>query len=303
MARRTFPARRTTEPAQAARWSRPGGDGCSPSAVRRSPPVSVRSATPEATADADSAANRTYPFYGEHQAGIVTPAQDRLAFASMNVLDGTSRSDLRVLLKDWTVAAERMTRGQLVGDDTNLDDPPLDTGEAIGSPVGGLTITIGYGPSLFDDRFGLSARKPALLTDLPALPNENLDPELRGRRPVHPGLLGRPAGGLPRRAEPGPSRARCRRLQLDGARLRQDVVDQHDPGDPAQPARLQGRHPQHQGRSRPTSSTTTSGSARTATRPGCAAAATSSAVASRSSSRTGTGTTSRTSRTSSAGPR
>ena len=40
-------------------------------------------------ADADSAANRTYPFYGEHQAGIVTPAQDRLAFASMNVLDGT----------------------------------------------------------------------------------------------------------------------------------------------------------------------------------------------------------------------
>ena len=74
----------------------------------------------------------------------------------MNVLDGTTRSDLRVLLKDWTVAAERMTRGQLVGDDTDLDDPPLDTGEAIGSPVGGLTITIGYGPSLFDERFGLT---------------------------------------------------------------------------------------------------------------------------------------------------
>jgi deferrochelatase/peroxidase EfeB len=136
--------------------------------------------TPEASADADAAANRTYSFYGEHQAGIVTPAQDRLAFASMNVLEGTSRSDLRALLKDWTMAAERMTRGQLVGDDTNLDDPPLDTGEAIGSPVGGLTITIGYGPSLFDDRFGLAPRKPALLTDLPALPNENLDPNYVG---------------------------------------------------------------------------------------------------------------------------
>jgi deferrochelatase/peroxidase EfeB len=130
----------------------------------------------EAGADADSAATRTYPFYGEHQAGIVTPAQDRLAFASMNVLDGTTRRDLRVLLRDWTVAAERMTRSELVGDDTNLDDPPLDTGEAIGSPVGGLTITIGYGPSLFNERFGLATRKPALLTDLPALPNENLDP-------------------------------------------------------------------------------------------------------------------------------
>ena len=67
-------------------------------------------AAPVANADADSAANRTYPFYGEHQAGIVTPAQDRLAFAAMNVLDGTSRSDLRVLLQDWTVAAERMTQ-------------------------------------------------------------------------------------------------------------------------------------------------------------------------------------------------
>jgi deferrochelatase/peroxidase EfeB len=134
----------------------------------------------EAAAGADSAATRTYPFYGEHQAGIVTPAQDRLAFASMNVLDGTTPSDLRVLLRDWTVAAERMTRGKLVGDDTDLDNPPLDTGEAIGSSVAGLTITLGYGPSLFDDRFDLAARKPALLADLPALPNENLDPNYVG---------------------------------------------------------------------------------------------------------------------------
>ena len=34
---------------------------------------------------------RTIPFYGAHQAGIVTPAQDRLAFATLNVVDGTSR--------------------------------------------------------------------------------------------------------------------------------------------------------------------------------------------------------------------
>lgn len=140
----------------------------------------VSAGLPEAAADPDSAVNRTYPFYGDHQAGIVTPAQDRLAFASLNVLDGTERSDLRTLLQDWTVAAGRMTRGQLVGDDTDLDNPPLDTGEAIGSPVGGLTITIGYGPTLFDNRFGLMARKPALLAALPALPNENLDPAYVG---------------------------------------------------------------------------------------------------------------------------
>src|SRR6201999_831392 len=62
----------------------------------------------------------------------------------------------------------------------NLDDPPLDTGEAIGSPVGGLTVTLGYGPSLFDDRFGLTPCKPALLADLPPLPNEELDPDYVG---------------------------------------------------------------------------------------------------------------------------
>ena len=43
-----------------------------------------------------------------------------------------------------------------------------------------LTITIGYGPSLFDDRFGLAARKPSALADLPPLPNENLDPDYTG---------------------------------------------------------------------------------------------------------------------------
>ncbi len=66
-----------------------------------------------------------------------------------------------------------MTAGQLVGEDKTA--PPLDTGEAIGSAVSGLTVTIGYGPSLFDRRFGLASKQPALLADLPPLPNENLD--------------------------------------------------------------------------------------------------------------------------------
>src|SRR6202012_1781517 len=30
----------------------------------------------------------TVPFYGSYQAGIATPAQDRLAFGSLNVVDG-----------------------------------------------------------------------------------------------------------------------------------------------------------------------------------------------------------------------
>jgi deferrochelatase/peroxidase EfeB len=122
----------------------------------------------------------TVPFYGPHQAGIATETQDRLAFGSLNVVDGASRADLRDLLRQWTRAAAAMTRGALVGEVSEAYAPPLDTGEAIGSPVSRLTITLGYGPSLFDRRFGLSGRKPAELAQLPPLPNEDLDPDSSG---------------------------------------------------------------------------------------------------------------------------
>jgi deferrochelatase/peroxidase EfeB len=122
----------------------------------------------------------TVPFYGPHQAGIATPAQDRLAFGSLNVVASANRADLRDLLHAWTVAAARMTAGRLVGQDAQPYAPPVDTGEAVGSPVSRLTITLGYGPSLFDHRFGLASRKPAALAPLPPLPNENLDPDYTG---------------------------------------------------------------------------------------------------------------------------
>ena len=145
-----------------------------------------------------------------------------MVFATLNVVDGATSTDLRDLAA-WSDAAAKMTLGQLVGQDDQLNSPPLDTGEAVGSAVGGLTVTIGYGPALFDDRFGLTARKPELLVDLPPLPNENLDPELHRRRPVHPGLLRRPAGRVSRRPQPGPLGPRHCRAQLDGTRVRPDL--------------------------------------------------------------------------------
>jgi deferrochelatase/peroxidase EfeB len=136
--------------------------------------------SPGGSADGTAESTATVPFYGSYQAGIATPAQDRLAFGSLNVVSGTSRADLRDLLQEWTSAAAAMTAGQLVGEDTDLYAPPVDTGEAVGSPVSRLTITVGYGPSLFDGRFGLAGRKPAALAQLPPLPNENLDPDFTG---------------------------------------------------------------------------------------------------------------------------
>ncbi|MGV9325123.1 iron uptake transporter deferrochelatase/peroxidase subunit [Streptosporangium sandarakinum] len=124
-----------------------------------------------------------FPFYGPHQAGIVTPAQDRLHFVSFDVIT-TKKAELVSLLQEWTAAAARLTQGKEAGSfGAAGGDPeaaPDDTGEALGLPASGLTLTIGFGPTLFDDRFGLAAQRPAALADLPKFPGERLIPEISG---------------------------------------------------------------------------------------------------------------------------
>ena len=59
-------------------------------------------------------ARRTYPFAGSHQAGIVTPAQDRMYTAAYD-LTTTSRDELVALLRTWTTVAARLTAGLPAG--------------------------------------------------------------------------------------------------------------------------------------------------------------------------------------------
>ena len=81
-----------------------------------------------------------YPFRGEHQAGIATPAQDRLHFAAFDVTTD-DRDELVELLQEWTEAAERMTRAptpaRTARSTARCNLPPDDTGEAIGLPPSG----------------------------------------------------------------------------------------------------------------------------------------------------------------------
>ena len=132
-----------------------------------------------ATAD-DTTPPAKYPFFGAHQAGIATPAQDRLHFAAFDVTT-TDRQELVTLLRAWSMAAARMTAGESASaEETSYDAPPADTGEADGLPASGLTITIGFGPGLFrdasgKDRFGIAARAPKALRTLPHFPGDNLD--------------------------------------------------------------------------------------------------------------------------------
>ncbi|WP_336659477.1 iron uptake transporter deferrochelatase/peroxidase subunit [Leucobacter sp. USHLN153] len=126
------------------------------------------------------------PFHGAHQAGVTTPAQDRLHFASFRMLAGATREDLIELLRDWTTAAESLTRGLAVGTGVEPEHellPPEDTGEAEGLDPAHLTLTFGLGRSLFeprdgvDDPFGIAERLPAALKPLPSFAFDLLEPE------------------------------------------------------------------------------------------------------------------------------
>ncbi|WP_314324633.1 iron uptake transporter deferrochelatase/peroxidase subunit [Paenarthrobacter ilicis] len=137
-----------------------------------------------ATPDAGSA---VVPFFGEHQAGITTPAQDRLHMAAFDVTT-EDRKELIKLLKDWTAAAEAMTTGAPTGKtgavDGPYDAPPEDTGEALDLPAAKLTLTFGFGAGLFEKdgkaRFGLEGRRPEALIDLPHFPGDDLQPARTG---------------------------------------------------------------------------------------------------------------------------
>ena len=125
----------------------------------------------EASQRPEDAILTVYPFRGERQAGITTPAQDNMFTAAFDV-SATDVEELKTLLSDWAVAAEQMTAGELIGGQpsSNKQLPPKDTGEAWGYKPNGLTITFGVGKGLFvdaegNDRFGLAAKMPAILKE------------------------------------------------------------------------------------------------------------------------------------------
>ncbi|MCE5171845.1 iron uptake transporter deferrochelatase/peroxidase subunit [Paenibacillus profundus] len=131
-------------------------------------------------ANGGSAKESIVPFYGSHQAGIATPAQNFLCFGSFD-LTASSLSEVRKLFQAWTKAAAAMTSGQMIGEINDYPNmPPSDTGEAAGLSPSRMTITFGAGPSLFDSRFGLAGKRPAAFPDLPVFRADDIQPQWSG---------------------------------------------------------------------------------------------------------------------------
>ena len=114
-----------------------------------------------------------YPCYGEHQAGIVTPHQ---LFGIMCAFDVTAKDakQLENLFRALTARIEFLTQG---GEYQDGDDklPPAGSG-ILGKQFrpDGLTVTVGVGSSLFDDRFGVKDKKPKHLQEMRDFPNDKL---------------------------------------------------------------------------------------------------------------------------------
>ncbi|KUI02202.1 peroxidase [Mycolicibacterium acapulense] len=125
-----------------------------------------------------AAAGTLVPFEGAHQTGITAlPIPEQGLIASFNVLS-KDRDGLKRALQELT----EEIRGLMAGKPPEVRDPeypPVDSG-ILGEqpPADNLSVVVGVGASLFDDRFGLADRKPKELVTMPFLANDRLDPKL-----------------------------------------------------------------------------------------------------------------------------
>jgi deferrochelatase/peroxidase EfeB/plastocyanin len=116
----------------------------------------------------------TVPIPFPHQAGISVPArqQGHGTVAAFDLLPGTSGAQLKALMQAWTSAIADLTAGRAPTSAPNATAPDTTT---LGSGPCSLTVTVGFGPSLFG-KAGLDpAARPAELAPLPAFGTEHLD--------------------------------------------------------------------------------------------------------------------------------
>lgn len=115
------------------------------------------------------------PFHGPQQAGIL-PEPQRQAIVVAFDLTADGRGELTDLMRALTSRARFLTAGG-TPPPVGLSGPPSDSG-VLGPVVvpDGLTVTVGVGASLFDERYGLASRKPAHLAPMIPFPDDDLDP-------------------------------------------------------------------------------------------------------------------------------
>ena len=117
------------------------------------------------------------PFAGVHQAGILTPTPAQATLVAFDSV-AADRQTLGEALEALSTRARQLSTGGPVPL-LEVDAPPADSG-ILGpdNAPDALTVTISFGASLFDGRYGLASRRPAELVQMPTFPVDQLDPKI-----------------------------------------------------------------------------------------------------------------------------
>jgi deferrochelatase/peroxidase EfeB len=156
-----------------------GALGAAPTAAAAGDPLQSDGALQRDVVGNPAARLAPVPFHGAHQAGIVTSPPPAACFASFDVV-AADRAGLRELLRTLTEQARFLTAGG-VSPALGTGAPPSDSG-TLGPvvPADGLTVTVGVGSTLFDERYSLAAHRPRHLTPMRSFTNDDLDPAQTG---------------------------------------------------------------------------------------------------------------------------
>ncbi len=126
----------------------------------------------------------TESFYGLHQGGISAKPQSHTYLAAFDVRTDR-KQELADLLRHWTDLASRLCAGRTACPLTAVTDrAEPDSGDALGLGAARLTVTFGFGPTLFAvdgyDRFGFARHQPYELAELPRFPGDQLSASWTG---------------------------------------------------------------------------------------------------------------------------
>lgn len=147
-------------------------DACSADAA---PDTGVPAAEPLARTTSGLGVRSFVEHLGAHQAGIVTPAPEHAVVAAFDTTAGDV-SELAQLLQDLADETDLLTSAIPFPEGNPLLPPPDNGILGMAPEPADLTITVAFGASLFDERFGLQDLRPRELTAMPRFPND--DPNL-----------------------------------------------------------------------------------------------------------------------------
>ncbi len=127
--------------------------------------------------DRAEAASRFVLFHGPHQNGIAAQPTPAVGLLAAFTLVAPNRGGLRDLLRDLSDEIEGLMAGR-PPQQRDPSYPPADSGILGAEPAADdLSVVVSVGASMFDERWGLAARRPKELVKMPFVSNDRLDPD------------------------------------------------------------------------------------------------------------------------------